>query len=394
MSSKRIAAALVGAASLLGTVAAAGPAAANGPVEDDRQARIYEVTVQVRNRAPEYGTALTPFWVGAHDGSFDLYDRNEPLGAPLGSGAFERLVEDGNIGPLADQFNNDTDGEDAIVFGPNGPLLPGETGTVTFLVAAERGEPLYFSYASMVLPSNDAFVANGDPEANLLVDRRGRTRQFRVQILGENVLDGGTEVNTEGPDDTAFLNQVGPDVGIPENGVVVQHPGFNPAQTDPFPNVLGTPRFANADFTADRYRVADVQVSAERVRANVRAELTGDAEVPPVDTNASGTAFLRIEEDGDIAFNLRASRIEDVLFAHIHLGAPGENGPVAVTLFNGDPTVDGLLRVRGEIADGDLVGPLAGMSTTDLWAEILAGRAYINIHTEAVPSGELRADLG
>lgn len=394
MSSKRIASALVGAASLLGTVAVAGPAAANGEVEDDRQARIYEVTVEVRNRAPENGTALTPFWVGAHDGSFDLYDRNEPLGAPLQSGAFERLVEDGNIGPLADQFNAETDGEDAIVFGPDGPLLPGQTGTATFLVAAERGEPLYFSYASMVLPSNDAFVANGDPEANLLVDRRGRTRDFRVQILGDDVLDGGTEVNTEGPSDTAFLNQSGPDAGTVENGVVMQHPGFNPAQTDPFANVLGTPRFANADFTADRYRVADVRVSAERVRSNVTAELSGDAEVPGVETEASGRAFLRIEEDGDIAFNLRASEITDVLFAHIHIGAPGENGPVAVTLFNGDPTDDGRLRIRGAVADGDLVGPLAGMTTADLWAEILAGNAYINIHTEQVPSGELRADLG
>ncbi|MEM9562115.1 MAG: spondin domain-containing protein [Actinomycetota bacterium] len=384
---KRGAAAVVGVASLVGTMAAVSPAAADS--EDDRPAQIYRVTVEIDSRSPDNGSALTPFWVGVQDGNFDLYDRGAPL-----SPAMERIVEDGNIAPLIGDFAANATGEDAVVFGPGGPILPRDQASETFFVSVERGERAYFSYAAMVLPSNDAFVANGDPKAHLLIDRRGRTRQFRVEIKGGDVLDGGTEVNTEGPDDTAFLNQTGPDQGIDENGVVTVHPGFNPAQTDPFPNVLGTPRFANADFTRDGYRVANIRVRAERVRSHVSAELSGDNEVPAVDTNAGGLARLNIQEDGDLAFNVRAANIDNLLFGHIHLGAPGENGPVVATLFNGDISDGGLLRVRGELTDADLVGPLAGMSTADLWEIILDGGAYINIHSTDFPAGELRANLG
>jgi hypothetical protein len=36
-------------------------------------------------------------------------------------------------------------------------------------IKPEEG-PYYFSYVSMVLPSNDAFVANGDPMKHMIFD--------------------------------------------------------------------------------------------------------------------------------------------------------------------------------------------------------------------------------
>jgi hypothetical protein len=53
-------------------------------------------------------------------------------------------------------------------------------------------------------------------------------------------------------------------------------------------------------------------------------------------------------------------------------------------------TSNSRLSVSGEITDADLP---AGMTTLDLWQMIQNGETYINVHTEAHPSGELRANL-
>jgi hypothetical protein len=54
--------------------------------------------------------------------------------------------------------------------------------------------------------------------------------------------------------------------------------------------------------------------------------------------------------------------------------------------------VDGLLA-EGTITAADLVGPLAGMSIDDLLAEMRAGNAYVNVHSEANPGGEIRGQI-
>ena len=119
--------------------------------------------VTVDNLAPVNGSFLTPVWVGFHDGSFDIYDRGVSLNLFSGT---EALVEDGNNGPLSDRFATTvTDGVQGTLFGPNiPPLAPGESTRFSFEVDPSSGQ--YFSYASMVIPSNDAFIANGDPLAH------------------------------------------------------------------------------------------------------------------------------------------------------------------------------------------------------------------------------------
>ena len=72
---------------------------------------------------------------------------------------------------------------------------------------------------------------------------------------------------------------------------------------------------------------------------------------------------------------------------HVHYG------PVAAVLFTGDPSVNNRFRVSGDVSSADLVGPLEGMNTFDLWREIRNGNAYVNVHTTDHPGGELRADL-
>ena len=56
---------------------------------------IPSVVVTVENSAPARGAFQTPFWIGMHDGAFDIYDRNVELGAEglVPAPAVERLAD-------------------------------------------------------------------------------------------------------------------------------------------------------------------------------------------------------------------------------------------------------------------------------------------------------------
>jgi hypothetical protein len=135
---------------------------------------------------------------------------------------------------------------------------------------------------------------------------------------------------------------------------------------------------------------------AEREQSNqFTAELSGANEVPSVESEGEGVAIVNLSRDG-IRFKLAAGNIDEVTQAHIHLGAPGENGPVVAFLFGfveGGVTADGVLA-RGTITEADLVGPLAGQPLSALAEAIRSGNAYVNIHTVDHPGGEIRGQLG
>ncbi|MDV3352325.1 spondin domain-containing protein [Leptothoe sp. LEGE 181152] len=217
--------------------------------------------VTIENLAPINGGFLTPAWVGFHDGTFDLYDRGESLDDFTG---LESLVEDGDTSQLTDAFAADNpDGVQATLLsdGPP-PLEPGELTSFTLDVDPATNQ--YFSYASMVIPSNDAFIANGNPLAHEIFDDAGNFLGADFIVLGSEVLDGGTEVNDELPFSTAFLGQQAPDTGIDENGVVTEHPGLTVGTilgTTDSSALNGLPlNFTGADFTAPGYQVARFRV--------------------------------------------------------------------------------------------------------------------------------------
>jgi hypothetical protein len=140
------------------------------------------------------------------------------------------------------------------------------------------------------------------------------------------------------------------------------------------------------------------QPAAEQVQQDQEftANLTGDSEVPPVTTNATGTAEFELNDDGDeMSYDIEVEDIEGVLFSHIHQGSDSENGPIVVPLFNAsEPTdeVDGTLE-SGDFAAEDFEGPLQGQNMTDLVDAIEGGQAYVNVHTEANPPGEIRGTI-
>jgi CHRD domain len=117
--------------------------------------------------------------------------------------------------------------------------------------------------------------------------------------------------------------------------------------------------------------------------------LTGNEEVPPVQTEATGVAeFIPMGPDS-LAYSVNATNIESATAGHIHLGAKGENGPIVVTLFKYDTPMNEVSE-NGTITADKLEGPMAGKQLSDLTAAGINGTLYVNIHTEQNPNGEIR----
>lgn len=211
------------------------------------------VRVRITNLAPENGTFLTPFWVGFHDGTFDLYNLGESASPEL-----ERIAEDGDTGPLTMAFGMNPAGSAQGTIG-GGPIAPGATLSMLFTLDAMSATSRYFSYASMIIPSNDFFIANANPLAFPVFDGSGKSTPVSFIVMGSMVRDAGTEVNDELPMNTAFFGQMTPDTGVDEMGVINIPSGFLPAAPG---TILGSAMFANADFTAMGYQVARIDVES------------------------------------------------------------------------------------------------------------------------------------
>ncbi len=124
------------------------------------------------------------------------------------------------------------------------------------------------------------------------------------------------------------------------------------------------------------------------------ATLNGSKSFPPVDTNASGTAEINMEENNS-TFSLRVNDIYNATVAHIHKGIKGENGPHVFTLFAiGNPSEQQkTLEVNGTITSKGFEGPLVGKSMSDLTEMMNNGTAYINVHNEQYPKEFLRGKI-
>jgi hypothetical protein len=125
------------------------------------------------------------------------------------------------------------------------------------------------------------------------------------------------------------------------------------------------------------------------------AKLTGKDEVPSKVTKATGMAGFNVIGTDSLSYNVNVTNMQKVTASHIHQGKAGTNGPVVVTLFKTNSpsaTTNGLLS-KGTITATNLEGPLKGKQISDLISMIKSGNAYVNVHTEANPKGEIRGQL-
>lgn len=133
-------------------------------------------------------------------------------------------------------------------------------------------------------------------------------------------------------------------------------------------------------------------VGAGGQSSNFHASLSGDEEVPPVDTRGTGAATFRDRADG-LEYRLNVANLENVMAAHIHCASTGMNGPVGVTLFSDGPVSD-----PGTLAAGTITAPDAGNGCgwedlDDVVTALESGDTYVNVHTQAHPGGEIRGQI-
>ena len=110
----------------------------------------------------------------------------------------------------------------------------------------------------------------------------------------------------------------------------------------------------------------------------ITVALSGQNEIPPVTTPASGTGTLTIGPDKSVGGKVTISGMSATV-AHIHEAAAGSNGGIIIPLTK---TSDNVWAVP------------AGTKLTDAQYESYkAGRLYFNIHSEAHKSGEIRGQI-
>jgi hypothetical protein len=150
--------------------------------------------ISITNNQAADGVYLTPLASILHDGSFDAFDRNSNASASL-----ELLAEEGNPGLIVDDAV--AAGADAgVVFAPGGfagaPVLdPGETASIE-LEVADPTSNRFFSFLSMVIPSNDVFIGNDNSMAYEVFDIAGAfTGIGPIEIYSNDAWDAGTEEN-------------------------------------------------------------------------------------------------------------------------------------------------------------------------------------------------------
>jgi len=111
---------------------------------------------------------------------------------------------------------------------------------------------------------------------------------------------------------------------------------------------------------------------------NIKVALSGNQEVPPVKTAATGTGAFMIKSDKSVSGSITITGM-NAIAAHIHEAEAGKNGPVIVPLSKTSDTT---------------WSTAPGAKLTDAqYASFLAGKLYVNAHTAANKGGEIRAQL-
>jgi hypothetical protein len=110
----------------------------------------------------------------------------------------------------------------------------------------------------------------------------------------------------------------------------------------------------------------------------IKVVLSGNQEIPPVATSASGIGTITVDANRSVIGNATITGMS-VTVAHIHEAAAGTNGPIIVPLIR---TADNVWSV-----------PSGARLTDAQYESYKAGNLYFNIHSEAHRSGEIRGQI-
>lgn len=182
------------------------------------------VTVTITNLAKPNSVSFAPLHLGFHRGAFDAFNIGNPPGAGIIS------VAEGGAGG---QWQTDFAAADPTATRGTiaGALTPGQSRSQSFIVNA--GMNRFFTFASMVIPSNDFFIGNDNPQQYRLFDDAGNLLINSITQTSSQIWDGGSEAFSVAG--AAFLVNGVNAVRTPQNGVVSfnfsELMGFNGQQT-------------------------------------------------------------------------------------------------------------------------------------------------------------------
>ncbi len=169
-------------------------------------AQTVKLRVTVENLAPANSISLAPFRFGFGTGLFDAFDNDEfafLLGeASIAEAPIVTIAEGGSGSTWFPAFQAaEPNANLGSVFGPNmPPILPGETNSAIFDIdTANR----FFTFGAMVVPSNDHFLGNANPQAFEVFDTNGDLILTSITEDASRIWDAGSE--TENPANAAFL---------------------------------------------------------------------------------------------------------------------------------------------------------------------------------------------
>ena len=124
--------------------------------------------------------------------------------------------------------------------------------------------------------------------------------------------------------------------------------------------------------------LAGCAIEGLRYESDTNVRLSGAQEVPSVATSAHGSGTITVGSDKSVSGRVHTIGIVSIA-AHIHVGAPGVNGPIIIPLTR---IVDDVWSVP------------AGATLTDAqYDSYKAGNLYVNVHTAAHKGGEIRGQL-
>jgi len=167
------------------------------------------VTVTVQNLAPANSISFAALRLGFHNGTFDSFNN--------GQAASPAIISIAELGTGNDWFPAFQAAEPRATLGSiAGPLLPGQTATSTFRVDPAANQ--FFTFGTMVVPSNDFFLGNDSPTQYQLFDRNGNLLIDHIDQSARQIWDAGSEEFD--PANAAFLVDGTNALRTPQNGVV------------------------------------------------------------------------------------------------------------------------------------------------------------------------------
>lgn len=180
---------VVGVSAMLAALAVVAPSKASAQAEGD-------IRVEVTNEGNS-DFFLTPLWFGFHNGGFNLFDSGGTASPGL-----EQLAEVGSDAILQTEFaaspGTPGDIQGSVVGNTVGPppIDPGETAS-GFVTPINPVNYQFFSFASMIIPTNDTFIGNENPLEYQVFNSAGEINSadgiFEIAVFES--FDAGTEVN-------------------------------------------------------------------------------------------------------------------------------------------------------------------------------------------------------